>query len=539
MKYIVITGGVISGLGKGITAASIGRNLIDRGYNVTAIKIDPYINVDAGIISPLQHGEIFVLKDGGEVDLDLGNYERFLDVELTSDHDITTGKIYLSVINKERNGEYLGQTVQIIPHITNEIKYNIRNTAKNSFADVCLIEVGGTVGDIESMFFLEAIRQMKQEEQNNNIKFVHVSLVFDDTQGEQKTKPTQHSVKEMRTLGLSPDFIICRSQVKLNNSTKEKISMFCDVKKEYVISAYDTPNLYEIPLLLEKENLTDYLIKDLELPQKNVKDLKWTSMIKKMNKIKNTSNIVKIIVIGKYTNIPDSYMSIFEALKHSSTFCEINIETKLINSEFFEIEENINILDKYDGVIVPGGFGIRGSFGLIRVIKYVREKNIPFLGIGLGMQLSIIEYAQNVIGIDDVNTVEFDKDTKCPVITSYINNLNDNFEDFNKVMMVGSFDINIKKNTLIHTIYNHQGNITERFRNKYIFSLDYQHMFEKHGLIFSGFKNSDVFNNEVIVSFELPKNKFFIGVQYHPEFKSRPNNSHPIFNYFLKIIKNK
>lgn len=415
MKYIVVTGGVISGLGKGITTASIGRNLINKGYIVTAIKIDPYLNVDAGMISPLQHGEIFVLKDGGEVDLDLGNYERFLDIELTSNHDITTGKIYLSVINKERNGSYLGQTVQIIPHITNEIKNRINIATEGSNAEICLIEVGGTVGDIESIFFLEAIRQMKQEEGTQNIKFVHVSLVFEDTQGEQKTKPTQHSVKEMRTLGLSPDFIICRSKIKLKKETKEKISLFCDVKKEYVISAYDVQNIYEIPLILENEKLTDYIIKELNLePKDSPKTLKWNAMISKMNSIKiNKLKVIKIVVIGKHTNLPDSYMSIFEALKHASTVCNIKILTELLNFKIFENNNsNLNIIDKYSGIIIPDGFGILDSSGVIGVIKHAREKNIPFLGIGFGMQLAVIEYAKNVVKLLYENTIESDKFTK-------------------------------------------------------------------------------------------------------------------------------
>ena len=516
MKYVVITGGVISGLGKGITLASIGRNLINRGFKVTAIKIDPYINVDAGIISPLQHGEIFVLKDGSEVDLDLGNYERFLGIELTSNHDITTGKIYLSVINKERNGDFFGQTVQIIPHITNEIKNRIRNISENKDIDICLIEIGGTVGDIESMIFLEAIRQMKQEE-NNNMKLIHVSLLFYDNQGEQKTKPTQHSVKEMRALGLSPDFIICRSSKKLSDLAKLKISMFCNVKKDHVISTYDTSNLYEIPLLLDNEKLTENLILELGLSNKNILNNSWTTMLMKMDSInKSNLNEVKIVIIGKYTNIPDSYMSILEALRHSSIFCGIKIKTSLINSNIFSKSKNINILKNYHGVIIPDTYDNLEYNELLNVINYVKINDIPFFGIDLGMQLSIAESIKSELNIRENFSLK-------SIITKYDKQPINKYT--NQGTMLGSFKINIEKNTILYSIYN-TNETFERFRNKYVIKKNIITKKNKQ-LLYSSFVNN------YILSVELKNNLFFIGVQYHPEFISNPNKSHPLFNRFL------
>ncbi|NLI62008.1 MAG: CTP synthase (glutamine hydrolyzing) [Methanosarcinaceae archaeon] len=532
MKYIVVTGGVISGLGKGITTASIGRNLKNRGYAVTAIKIDPYLNVDAGLISPLQHGEIFVLKDGGEVDLDLGNYERFLDTELKAGHDITTGKVYQSVINKERRGEYRGKTVQIIPHITNEIKYLIRRAAQESEADVCLIEVGGTVGDIESMFFLEALRLMKQEEKKN-MKFIHVSLAFNDTQGEQKTKPTQHSIKEMRTVGLSPDFIVVRTDTPLQKNTKEKISLFCDVSQEYVISAHTVSNLYDLPQVLEEQKLTDYLIKELNLPSKGNKiDQEWNKVTKKMKEIseRDDSTAIKVAVIGKYTKLADSYMSIFEGLKHASTHSDIKVLTELISSDEFEKDEkNVEKLANFDGILIPGGFGERGTQGMINAIKYARENDIPFLGICMGHQLMVIEYARNVIGIKDANTTEFDEMTKSPVVTLAAENKN--VAGFNGMMRLGNYEFDIKPGTLLEKIYKKE-TATERHRNRYEVNTEYSNILQENGLVFSGYRNGH------IEAAELPGKKFYLGVQYHPEFKSKPNRASEVLVGFVDAIKN-
>ncbi|MCL2142402.1 MAG: CTP synthase [Methanimicrococcus sp.] len=534
MKYIVVTGGVISGLGKGITTASIGRNLKNRGYAVTAIKIDPYLNVDAGIMSPLQHGEIFVLNDGGEVDLDLGNYERFLDINLTDDHDITNGVIYSAVINRERKGEYLGKTVQIIPHITNEIKNRIRKAGSKSKADVCLIEIGGTVGDIESMSFLEAVRQMKTEEPHGNMIFVHVTLAFDDTQGEQKTKPTQHSVKELRAIGLSPDFIVVRSTLPLKKETKEKISLFCDVSKDCVVSTYNVPNLYEVPVILEKQGVTDKIIKSLGLPPKNKNekvDTKWCSMVAKMNKIREMPDDTALhaVIVGKYTDLADSYISVFEAVKHGSTENNVKVVLDLISSESLESDDAaLNKLDKYDGVIVPGGFGERGSDGIVKAIRHIREKDIPFLGIGFGMQLAVVEFARNVAGLKNANTTELDETTKYPVV-DVISENNDG-TGFSGTMRLGEFEIKLADKTLAKKIYKKE-TITGRYRNRYEANSDYTKILEQKGLVFSG----DIKGAKQTL--ELPDKKFFFAVQYHPEFKSRPDKAEPSFAAFVKAMK--
>ncbi|WNY26902.1 glutamine hydrolyzing CTP synthase [Methanolapillus ohkumae] len=534
MKYIVVTGGVISGLGKGITTASIGRNLKNRGYKVTAVKIDPYLNVDAGIMSPLQHGEIFVLKDGGEVDLDLGNYERFLDTELTADHDITTGKVYSSVINRERKGEYLGKTVQIIPHITNEIKGRIRRAAEKSGAEICIIEVGGTVGDIESMSFLEAIRQMKNEEPHENMKFVHVTLAFDDTQGEQKTKPTQHSVKEMRTLGLSPDFIVGRASYPLKKETKEKIALFCDVREEYVASAYNVSNLYEIPLILDKEEITNHLIEELKLPkiEKNgSSDKAWIDMVLKMNKIKEIpdSEAVRVAIVGKYTDLADSYISLFEAVKHGSTATGIKVIPVLVNSEKVECDDACFAdLEKFDGLIVPGAFGERGSMGMLRAIRCARENNIPFLGIGLGMQLAVVEFARNIAGLENANTTEFNENTKFPVVDTISENSDGT--GFSGIMRLGEYEIRLKDGTKMREIYGKNA-IYARYRNRYEINSDFVKILEDNGMVFSG----DI--RGAMQTIELSDKKFFMGTQYHPQFKSRPERAEPIIEAFVKSLK--
>ena len=534
MKYIVVTGGVISGLGKGITTASIGRNLKNHGYSVTAIKIDPYLNVDAGIMSPLQHGEIFVLNDGGEVDLDLGNYERFLDTNLTGDHDITNGVIYSAVINRERRGEYLGKTVQIIPHITNEIKNRIRKAAARSKADVCLIEIGGTVGDIESMSFLEAVRQMKTEEPHGSMIFVHVTLAFDDTQGEQKTKPTQHSVKELRAIGLSPDYIVVRSALPLKKETKEKVSLFCDVSEDCVVSTYNVPNLYEVPVILEKQGVTDKIIKSLGLPKKGKNDkidAKWGRMVSRMNKIKEMPDetALRAVIVGKYTDLADSYISVFEAVKHGSTENNAKVIVDLISSESLESNKDaLNLLGKYDGIIIPGGFGERGSDGLIKAIQYTRENDIPFLGIGFGMQLAVVEFARNVAGLENANTTELVETTKYPVV-DVISENNDG-TGFSGTMRRGEFEIKLADKTLARKIYKKE-NITGRYRNRYEINSDYVKILEQKGLVFAG----DIKGAKQTL--ELPDKKFFFAVQYHPEFKSRPDKAEPSFAAFVKAMK--
>ncbi|QLC50518.1 CTP synthase (glutamine hydrolyzing) [Methanolobus zinderi] len=524
MKYIIVTGGVMSGLGKGITTASIGRNLKNKGYKVTAIKIDPYINIDAGTMSPFQHGEVFVLKDGGEVDLDLGNYERFLDTELTRDHNLTTGKVYESVIAKERRGEYLGKTVQIIPHITNEIKERIRRVAAKSGADICLIEVGGTVGDIESMPFLEAVRQMHREDPKGDIAFVHVTLVPLDPQGDQKTKPTQHSVKELRELGLTPNVIVTRCKEPLLESTSSKIALFCDVPEEAVISAHDAADIYEVPLMMEKEGLTSYLMKLMDLSSDTI-DHSWSEMVDRMNKLKDTVNVG---IVGKYTHLEDSYLSISASIKHACIECGVNFCTSWIDSESFEEDPSlVKELSKYDGILVPGGFGERGIEGKIMAIRYARENDIPYLGLCLGMQLSVIEFARNVVGLQNANSTEFDENTPYPVIDLLPEQ--ENVVDMGATMRLGDYEASLKAGSLAETIYG-SSIIVERHRHRYEVNPNYVDRIEAKGMIFSG-KN----RNRMEIA-EIPDKKFFFGSQFHPEFKSRPGRPSPPFKAFIQSM---
>ncbi|WP_406671227.1 CTP synthase (glutamine hydrolyzing) [Methanolobus sp. ZRKC4] len=524
MKYIIVTGGVMSGLGKGITTASIGRNLKNKGYKVTAIKIDPYINIDAGTMSPFQHGEVFVLKDGGEVDLDLGNYERFLDTELTREHNLTTGKVYQSVISKERRGEYLGKTVQIIPHITNEIKRRIKKVAAKSGADICLVEVGGTVGDIESMPFLEAVRQMHREEPKGDLAFVHVTLVPLDPQGDQKTKPTQHSVKELRELGLTPNVIVTRCKEPLLDSTISKIALFCDVPEEAVISAHDANDIYEVPLMMEEEGLTDFLVKHLDLSSSGSDDA-WSEMVERMNNLKS---VVKIGIVGKYTHLEDSYLSISASIKHACIDCGVNFTTSWINAESFEEDpSSIETLSEYDGILVPGGFGERGTEGKIMAIRYARENDIPYLGLCLGMQLSVIEFARNVAGLGNANSTEFDEDTPYPVIDLLPEQ--ENVVDMGATMRLGDYEADLKSGSLAENIYG-CSKIIERHRHRYEVNPNFIDRIEAKGMVFSG-KN----RNRMEIA-EIPGKKFFFGSQFHPEFKSRPGRPSPPFKAFIQSM---
>ncbi|ADI73216.1 CTP synthase [Methanohalobium evestigatum Z-7303] len=525
MKYIVVTGGVMSGLGKGITTASIGRNLKNKGYRVTAIKIDPYINIDAGTMSPYQHGEVYVLKDGGEVDLDLGNYERFLDTELTHDHNITTGKFYNSVISKERRGEYLGKTVQIIPHVTNEIKDWIRDVASDSGADICLIEVGGTIGDIESMPFLEALRQMHREEPEENTIFVHVTLVPLDAQGEQKTKPTQHSTRDMRELGLTPNVVVARCEEPLLESTISKISLFSDVPEEAVISANDVEDIYEVPLMLEKEGLTNYLMKMLDL-KKITEDTSWNEMVSKM---KSITGEVKFAIIGKYTHLGDSYISIREALKHAAIESGCNFKSTWIDAELINRDSDaLENLSEYDGILVPGGFGERGIEGKIKAIQYAREHDIPYLGLCLGMQLSVIEFARNVAGLENANSTEFDPSTPHPVID--ILPEQKDLVNMGATMRLGTYKACLKQGTLAQQIYS-ADEIVERHRHRYEVNPEYIEKIEKHGMIFSAMNNGK--RMEIA---EIPEKKFFFTSQFHPEFTSRPGHPSPPFKAFIEAM---
>ncbi len=527
MKYIIVTGGVMSGLGKGITMASIGRILKDRGYKIVPIKIDPYINIDAGTMNPYQHGEVYVLGDGTEVDLDLGHYERFMDVDLRREHNITTGVVYSAVIERERKGEYLGQTVQIIPHVTNEIKARIRDVATKSGADICLVEVGGTVGDIESMPFLEAVRQMKLEEQENDFLFVHVTLVPFTTLGEQKTKPTQHSVKALRELGLQPDIIVCRGEETLKGDVKNKIAMFCNVKKEAVITAQDTEDIYEVPLLLEREGIFTYIREKLQLEQSK-EDHAWERMVDR-RKLSHEGKKITIAIVGKYAELEDSYLSIKEAIKHAATELGCKVDKKWIEAEDLEEGKGENsFFDDVHGILVPGGFGVRGAEGKIKAIEYARENKIPFLGLCFGFQLAVIEAARNVAGLKDANSSELGE-TPHPVIDL----LEEQKEVVEKggTMRLGDYEVFIRRDTLAEKIYGKK-KIVERHRHRYEVNPAYIERIEKEGLIFSGTDRSGT--RMEILEISPDKHPFFLATQFHPEFRSRPNKPSPPFKAFLE-----
>ncbi|MHC1610754.1 MAG: glutamine hydrolyzing CTP synthase [Candidatus Methanospirareceae archaeon] len=532
MKYIVVTGGVMSGLGKGITTASIGRILKNRGYKIVPIKIDPYINIDAGTMNPFQHGEVYVLGDGTEVDLDFGHYERFMDVELTREHNITTGTIYSAVIERERRGDYLGQTVQIIPHVTDEIKARIRNVAESSGADVCLVEIGGTVGDIESMPFLEAVRQMKGEEDENDFLLVHVTLVPLTLLHEQKTKPTQHSVKALRELGLQPDIIVCRCERALKDDVKKKIAMFCNVKKEAVISAPDAGDIYEVPLLLEQEGIAEYIMRKLRLTRLREEDHEWAEMVERMRR-SSEGRRVSVALVGKYAELEDSYLSIKEAIKHAATELGCKVERRWIEAEDLE---GVNGLDHFfedvQGILVPGGFGIRGVEGKINAIAYARERKIPFLGLCFGFQLAVIEAARNIAGLRDAHSSEL-----CETPHPVIDLLEDGqgVERMGGTMRLGNYEVFIRKDTLAERIYG-KNKIVERHRHRYEVNPAYIEQIEQDGVIFSGSDRSGR-RMEIV---EIEGHPFFFATQFHPEFKSRPNKPSPPFKAFLEAcLRNK
>ncbi|KAF0135126.1 MAG: CTP synthase [Candidatus Saganbacteria bacterium] len=525
-KYIFITGGVVSSLGKGITAASLGRLLKSRGISVTIQKLDPYINVDPGTMNPYQHGEVFVTEDGAETDLDLGHYERFIDVNLGKANNITTGMVYWSVLNKERRGDYLGGTVQVVPHITNEIKERIRRVTREDYFDVVICEIGGTVGDIEGLPFLEAIRQFRKEVGRDNCLNIHVTLVpYLNTTHEFKTKPTQHSVKELRAIGIHPDIIICRSQEAITTELREKISLFCDVAKDAVISLPDVPLLYEVPLALEKERLDEIVVKYLDLISQPAELAEWQNIVELM---KSAERTVVIAIVGKYTELRDSYISIVEALKHGGIFNKTAIEIKWINAESLESVEDIEpILRDAHGILIPGGFGIRGVEGKIKAIKFARENNIPFLGLCLGMQCAVIEFARNVLKYEDAHSSEFNPQTKFAVIDLLPEQKD--ISDKGGTMRLGAYPCKIKPDTLLYKAYNEE-NANERHRHRYEFNNLYREKFEEAGLICSGIYEK----NDLVEVVELKGHPWFLATQYHPEFKSRPNNPHPIFREFVK-----
>ena len=524
-KYIFVTGGVVSGLGKGITAASLGRLLKARGLKVAAQKLDPYINVDPGTMSPFQHGEVYVTEDGAETDLDLGHYERFIDEDLNKYSNLTTGKVYWNVLNKERRGEYLGSTVQVIPHITNEIKEFVYSVGKKTNADIVITEIGGTIGDIESQPFIEAVRQISLEVGRENSLFIHVTLVpFLRGSDEHKSKPTQHSVKELQGMGINPNIIVLRCDEPLEESIFKKISMFCNVKPDCVIENITLPNLYEAPLMLEQSNFSEVVCRELGL-QTREPDLKeWTQMVER---IKARPYSVNIGLVGKYVGLHDAYLSVAEALRHAGYYHNTHINIHWIDSEELTEETYEEKLDGLDGILVPGGFGNRGIEGMVLAARYAREKAVPYFGICLGMQIAVIEYARNVAGLTDANSGEFDELCKHKVI-DFMPGQSENI-DKGGTLRLGAYPCEIKAGSTMEHCYGSQS-ISERHRHRYEFNNDYRERIEKAGMKISGTSP----DNLLVETVEIPTHKWFVGVQYHPEFKSRPNRPHPLFYEFVK-----
>ena len=528
-KYIFVTGGVVSSLGKGITAASLGRLLKSRGYRVTIQKFDPYINIDPGTMSPYQHGEVFVTDDGAETDLDLGHYERFIDINLSKNSNTTTGKIYQSVINKERRGDYLGGTVQVIPHITNAIKERVFLVGQQDNADIVITEIGGTVGDIESLPFLEAIRQVKKEVGRNDVLYIHVTLVpYISAAGELKTKPTQHSVKELRSIGISPDIIVCRSEKPISKDMREKMAMFCDVDPDAVIQNLTAKSIYQVPMLMEEQGLDTIVLRKLELEDKPKDMSGWHDMVERM--LKKYERKVTIAVVGKYVALQDAYISITESLRHAAVANEAELEIKWINAEEIEAEytDMDQVMAGVDGILVPGGFGNRGIEGKIKAIQYAREKKIPFFGICLGMQCAVIEFARHVCGMADANSSEFAPESTHPVIDLMPEQLD--VEDMGGTMRLGLYPCKVYPHTLTEKAYK-QELIYERHRHRYEFNNAFRETIVSKGLKLGG----TLPNGRLVEIVELPESvhPWFLGAQFHPEFKSRPTNPHPLFRDFI------
>lgn len=527
-KYIFITGGVVSSLGKGITAASLGQLLKARGLKVTIQKLDPYINMDPGTMSPYQHGEVFVTEDGAETDLDLGHYERFMDINLNKYSNVTTGKIYWSVITKERKGDYLGGTVQVIPHITNEIKERIFRAGRETNADVVITEIGGTVGDIESLPFLEAIRQIKYDVGKQNVMYIHVTLVpYLGKAGEIKTKPTQHSVRELREIGIQPDAIVCRTEKPLSQEVKEKIGLFCNLDSNNVVQNMDAPSLYEVPLMLEKEGLGDMVCKRLEL-QCNAPDLtEWIHMVEKE---RNLQSEVRIALVGKYVELHDAYLSVAEALKHGGIANDVKVEIDWIHSQDVTADNAEKYLKDADGVLVPGGFGDRGIEGKIAAIRYARENKIPFFGICLGMQLAVVEFARHVAGLKDAHSSELNPHTPYPVIDLMPEQKD--IEDMGGTMRLGVYPCKIYDGTKAEAAYG-EDLIYERHRHRYEFNNQFRDVLTEKGLVISGISPDE----RLVEMIELPDHPWFVAGQFHPEFKSRPTRPHPLFRDFVKAAR--
>ncbi|MFA6218039.1 MAG: CTP synthase [Candidatus Omnitrophota bacterium] len=525
-KYIFITGGVISSLGKGIASASIGKILESRGLKVTLMKLDPYINVDPGTMNPYQHGEVYVTQDGAETDLDLGHYERFTNAVMTKFNNATTGQVYNTVISKERRGDYLGKTIQVIPHITNEIKERIKKVASVSAADIILVEIGGTVGDIESLPFLEAARQFRLDVGYPNVLYVHLTLIpYIKVAGEIKTKPTQHSVGTLRGIGIQPDILICRTEKALSDEVKEKISLFCNVRKEAVIEAPDVESIYQIPLVFKNQILEEIILNHFNLICKASDLQEWEKNV--VARVLNPKQKVTVALVGKYIGLQDAYKSIYESLIHAGIANNTKVEVRKVDSEDIENQGAEATLAGASGILVPGGFGYRGIEGKIQAIQFAREKNIPFLGLCLGMQCAVIEFARNVCDLKDANSTEFKAKAKYPVIS--LLEEQKQHKDLGGTMRLGAYPCKIKKGTKAYALYG-KALVQERHRHRYEFNNKYKEVLAKEGLIFSGIYPK----HNLVEIIELKAHPYFIAVQYHPEFKSKPDQAHPLFSGFIK-----
>ncbi|RHW40218.1 CTP synthase [Neobacillus notoginsengisoli] len=528
-KYIFVTGGVVSSLGKGITAASLGRLLKNRGLDVFIQKFDPYINVDPGTMSPYQHGEVYVTGDGAETDLDLGHYERFIDINLTKNSNVTTGKIYSTVLKKERRGDYLGGTVQVIPHITNEIKERVFRAGHETNADVVITEIGGTVGDIESLPFLEAIRQIKSDIGHNNVMYIHCTLIpYIKAAGEMKTKPTQHSVKELRSLGIQPNVIVVRTEMPVSQDMKDKIALFCDIDKKSVIECQDAETLYSVPLSLQEQHLDQIVCDHLKLQCTEADMTEWKALVEK---VMNLSEKTKIALVGKYVELQDAYLSVVEALKHAGYAYDADVEIKWVNAEEVNGENVSELLGDADGILVPGGFGDRGVEGKISAIKYAREQKVPFLGICLGMQLATVEYARNVLGLKDAHSAELDPNTEHPIIDLLPEQKD--VEDLGGTLRLGLYPCKLVEGTKVFDAYGEKV-VYERHRHRYEFNNHYRQDMEKAGFVFSGTSP----DGRLIETIELKDHPWFVASQYHPEFLSRPNRPQPLFREFIHASLN-
>jgi CTP synthase len=524
-KFVFVTGGVVSSIGKGIVAASLGRLLKSRNYSVSILKFDPYINVDPGTMSPFQHGEVFVTDDGAETDLDLGHYERFTDTAMSRLNSVTIGSVYQAVLNKERRGDYHGGTVQVIPHITNEVKERIHRVAKNTHPDVVLIEVGGTVGDIESLPILEAIRQFRKDVGRQNVVYLHVTLIpWIPAAGEMKTKPTQHSVKELRSIGIQPDILVCRSDRPIPQGLKEKLSEFCDVPVESVITCEDAASIYEVPLIMEQEGLAHQVLDRLHMEQRVPNLTQWQTLVQRLYTPRET---IEIAIVGKYVRLNDAYLSVVEAVRHAAIAQDIQVNIRWINSEDIEIKGAAAYLQDINGIIIPGGFGIRGVDGKISAIKYAREQNIPFLGLCLGMQCAVIEWARDVVNLENANSSEFDPEATNPVINLLPEQ--QDVVDLGGTMRLGLYPCRLTPNTLTASLYQAEV-VYERHRHRYEFNNAYRNLFLDSGYVISGTSP----DGRLVEMIELPGHPFFVASQFHPEFSSRPSTSHPLFQGFVK-----